>query len=81
MTGAGQGGNSEERREWRERARQTQRAKQLTKPGDVSCRLIVDCMGHWSSIAAQARKGKKPHGVALVVGGMVSHCRTFKWRI
>ncbi|KAK9841219.1 hypothetical protein WJX74_002056 [Apatococcus lobatus] len=60
---------AEERQTWRERARQKQRAK-LTKPGDVSCRLIVDCMGHWSSIAAQARKGRKPHGVALVVGGM-----------
>ena len=62
---------AEERRTLRERARQQQRAN-LLKPGDVSCRLIVDCMGHWSSIAAQARKGRKPHGVALVVGGMVS---------
>ena len=61
---------AEERRTWRESARRQERVKML-KPGDVSCRLIVDCMGHWSTIAAQARKGRKPHGVALVVGGMV----------
>ncbi|KAK9806132.1 hypothetical protein WJX72_002795 [[Myrmecia] bisecta] len=34
----------------------------------VSCRLLVDCMGHWSPIVKQLRGGTKPQGMCLVVG-------------
>ena len=35
---------------------------------DFKTRLLVDAMGHFSAIAKQARQGKKPEGVCLVVG-------------
>jgi len=38
-------------------------------PEQVSARLLVDCMGHWSPIVRQMRGGKKPDGICLVVGG------------
>jgi lycopene cyclase CruP len=36
--------------------------------GEVKGRLLLDGMGHFSPIAQQARGGKKPEGVCLVVG-------------
>jgi lycopene cyclase CruP len=41
-------------------------------PDQVSARLLVDCMGHWSPIVRQMRGGKKPDGICLVVGGCAS---------
>ena len=35
---------------------------------DFKTRLLIDAMGHFSAIAKQARQGKKPEGVCLVVG-------------
>ena len=35
---------------------------------EVTARLLVDAMGHFSPIARQAREGRKPDGVCLVVG-------------
>ena len=34
----------------------------------VKTRLILDAMGHFSPIAQQARQGRKPDGICLVVG-------------
>jgi lycopene cyclase CruP len=34
----------------------------------LKTRLLIDAMGHFSPIAKQARQGKKPQGVCLVVG-------------
>lgn len=34
----------------------------------LTTRLLIDAMGHFSPIAKQARSGKKPDGVCLVVG-------------
>lgn len=40
-----------------------------TQGGETwTSRLLVDAMGHFSPIAAQARAGRKPDGVCLVVG-------------
>ncbi|EFJ53125.1 hypothetical protein VOLCADRAFT_54927, partial [Volvox carteri f. nagariensis] len=38
----------------------------------VTARLVVDCMGHFSPIVRQVRRGAKPDGVCLVVGTMGS---------
>ena len=35
---------------------------------EVTARLLVDCMGHYSPIVKQMRGGAKPHGMVLVVG-------------
>lgn len=35
----------------------------------ITCSLIVDCMGHFSPIVKQLRKGEKPESIVLVVGG------------
>jgi lycopene cyclase CruP len=35
-------------------------------------RLLIDAMGHFSPIGQQARQGKKPDGICLVVGGCAS---------
>lgn len=43
------------------------------EPG-ISGRLLIDCMGNFSPIVRQARWGKRPDGVCLVVG---SCCRGF----
>ncbi|MGK7938554.1 MAG: FAD-binding oxidoreductase [Crocosphaera sp.] len=42
----------------------------LVKGGETTLksRLLIDAMGHFSPIVQQARKGKKPDGVCLVVG-------------
>lgn len=34
----------------------------------LTTKLLIDAMGHFSPIAKQARKGEKPEGVCLVVG-------------
>ena len=44
------------------------RSARPSKPGEVTCRLLIDCMGHWSPIAKQARPPARPDGVCLVVG-------------
>jgi lycopene cyclase CruP len=36
--------------------------------GGITCRLLVDAMGHVSPITQQARNGQKPEGICLVVG-------------
>ncbi len=36
--------------------------------GQLTSKLIIDAMGHFSPLAAQARAGKKPEGICLVVG-------------
>lgn len=38
------------------------------KVGALTCRILVDAMGHLSPITRQARKGQKPEGICLVVG-------------
>ncbi|MEM7725424.1 MAG: FAD-binding oxidoreductase [Cyanobacteria bacterium P01_A01_bin.45] len=35
---------------------------------DLSTKLLIDAMGHFSPIAKQARQGKKPDAICLVVG-------------
>ncbi|MDJ0510935.1 MAG: FAD-binding oxidoreductase [Crocosphaera sp.] len=42
----------------------------LVKAGNITIksRLLIDAMGHFSPIVQQARQGKKPDGVCLVVG-------------
>ena len=40
------------------------KAREIT----LNTRLLLDAMGHFSPIAAQARQGKKPDGICLVVG-------------
>jgi hypothetical protein len=35
----------------------------------LSARLLVDCMGHYSPIVRQMRQGQAPAGMVLVVGG------------
>lgn len=37
-------------------------------PTSLRTRLLIDAMGHFSPIVQQARQGKKPDGVCLVVG-------------
>uniref|UniRef100_A0A383W650 Uncharacterized protein n=1 Tax=Tetradesmus obliquus TaxID=3088 RepID=A0A383W650_TETOB len=38
-------------------------------PSKLSCRLLLDCMGHYSNIVKQMRGRAKPDGMVLVVGG------------
>lgn len=38
----------------------------------LSCRLVVDCMGHYSSIVKQQRHGQPIEGVVIVVGGCMT---------
>ena len=35
---------------------------------EVTARLLVDCMGHYSPVVKQMRGGAKPQGMVLVVG-------------
>lgn len=37
-------------------------------PGGLTTRLLLDAMGHFSPISQQARQGKKPDAVCMVVG-------------
>ncbi len=39
-----------------------------TNSQTLTCRLLIDCMGHFSPIVKQARRNQKPEGVCLVVG-------------
>ncbi|GAB4815041.1 hypothetical protein N2152v2_002087 [Parachlorella kessleri] len=38
----------------------------------LTCRLILDCMGHYGPITKQIRGGAKPKGMVVVVGGCMS---------
>ncbi|CAK0756134.1 hypothetical protein CVIRNUC_002428 [Coccomyxa viridis] len=42
------------------------------RPDHVTCRLVIDCMGHWSPIVRQMRGSSKPDGMCLVVGSCAS---------
>ncbi|CAL5227327.1 g10267 [Coccomyxa viridis] len=42
------------------------------RPDQLTCRLIIDCMGHWSPIVRQMRGSTKPDGMCLVVGSCAS---------
>lgn len=46
----------------------------LVKAGEatLTTRLLIDAMGHFSPIIQQARQGKKPDGICLVVGACAS---------
>ncbi|KAK9841815.1 hypothetical protein WJX81_004881 [Elliptochloris bilobata] len=35
---------------------------------ELHCRLLIDCMGHWSPIVKQMRGGRKPEGICMVCG-------------
>lgn len=35
----------------------------------LTCRIVVDCMGHYSSIVKQMRHGQREDGMVIVVGG------------
>ncbi|XP_072995386.1 uncharacterized protein [Typha latifolia] len=41
---------------------------QLNDGEVLPCRLVVDCMGNFSPVVRQIRRGRKPDGVCLVVG-------------
>ncbi len=41
---------------------------QTTGSENITARLLIDAMGHFSPIVNQARKGKKPDAVCMVVG-------------
>jgi lycopene cyclase CruP len=59
----------------REAARAAARAARSTRPtspDEVTARLLVDCMGHWSPIVKAARPPSKPDGICLVVGTCAS---------
>jgi lycopene cyclase CruP len=38
-------------------------------PQELTCRLLIDCMGHYSPITKQIRGEQRPDGMVLVVGG------------
>ena len=38
----------------------------------VTCRLVVDCMGHYSPIVKQQRHGQPVEGMVIVVGGCMA---------
>ncbi|BDA41128.1 hypothetical protein COCOBI_01-7830 [Coccomyxa sp. Obi] len=38
------------------------------RPEQLTCRLLIDCMGHWSPIVRQMRGSSRPDGMCLVVG-------------
>ena len=42
------------------------------QPRQLTCRLLVDCMGHYIPVVAQIRGGRRPDGMVLVVGGAMS---------
>jgi len=45
-----------------------------TGTANLTARLLVDAMGHFSPIARQMRQGTKPDGVCLVVGSCARGC-------
>ena len=42
----------------------------------VTCRLVVDCMGHYSPIVKQQRHGQPVEGMVIVVGGCMAAAET-----
>lgn len=42
------------------------------KVSSLRCRLVVDCMGHYSPIVKQQREGQPIEGVVIVVGGCMT---------
>ena len=38
----------------------------------ITCLLMIDCMGHFSPVVKQLRKGAKPDSIVLVVGGCIT---------
>ncbi|GIL61771.1 hypothetical protein Vafri_16159, partial [Volvox africanus] len=40
----------------------------VTAPRSLNCRLLLDCMGHYSDIVKQIRGRVKPDGMCMVVG-------------
>jgi lycopene cyclase CruP len=36
---------------------------------ELRCRILIDCMGHYSPIVKQIRNGQQPDGMVVVVGG------------
>lgn len=40
--------------------------------GDITGRLLIDCMGNQSPISRQSRAGQQPDGICIVVGTMAS---------
>ncbi|GIM04453.1 hypothetical protein Vretimale_9032, partial [Volvox reticuliferus] len=40
----------------------------VTAPRSLTCRLLLDCMGHYSDIVKQIRGRVKPDGMCMVVG-------------
>jgi lycopene cyclase CruP len=40
-----------------------------TNSTELRCRILIDCMGHYSSIVKQVRNGQQPDGMVVVVGG------------
>ncbi|MGC1526723.1 MAG: FAD-binding oxidoreductase [Phormidesmis sp.] len=52
----------------KEQTSKEQTSKEQTNNGSITARLLVDAMGHFSPIVQQARAGKAPDAVCLVVG-------------
>lgn len=42
---------------------------QISVKRELTCRLLIDCMGHYSPIVKQIRHGQAPDGMVVVVGG------------
>jgi len=40
-----------------------------TNTNELKCRILIDCMGHYSCIVKQIRNGQQPDGMVVVVGG------------
>eukprot|EP00775_Hariotina_reticulata_P005190 gene5190-5428_t len=48
-------------------------------PSRLSCRLLLDCMGHYSPVVKQIRGRAKPDGMVLVVGGCATADMQLFW--
>lgn len=44
-------------------------ATKTNSSNELRCRILIDCMGHYSPIVKQIRNGQQPDGVVVVVGG------------
>ncbi|MEM9090906.1 MAG: FAD-binding oxidoreductase [Cyanobacteria bacterium P01_F01_bin.53] len=51
-----------------ETAKRTEPETELETEPPITARLLIDAMGHFSPIVQQARKGKRPDAVCMVVG-------------
>lgn len=47
----------------------TGRGKPGSRKQQITARLLVDCMGHYSPVVKQMRGGSKPEAMVLVLGG------------